>query len=99
VNNHLSMEGIITMGEPLVTANTGRVISIVFLKRSDGHVVILPPRWYLPWLLKGRAEVPSNCSERTAMFLKRSKTNALVPFCASCFTWLSTLSMFSGVGV
>ncbi len=66
---------------------------------SGGLTTTLPPRWNLPWLLKGRDVDPSNCSKRTEEFPIKSNTKAL----ACWATWARTLfciaTMFSGVGI
>jgi hypothetical protein len=86
-------------GVSFFSSRIGIIAETVFLKMSGGLATTFPPRWNLPWLLKGNESDPSNCSNLTEELPSRSKTKALV-CCATCARTLSrAATMFSGVGI
>jgi hypothetical protein len=71
--------------------NISITFQTIFLKMSGGVVTIFPPRWKIPSLLKGSAEVPSYCLKRTKL-LPSVKTLVLLTILwarpAYCLGWL-----------
>ncbi len=70
---YLGNGGATTWRDCFFARNRQEVLSSVFLKVANGHVTILPARWYLPPDLYWRDNEQSNCSNLFVRLPYRSK--------------------------